>query len=77
MKACKRCGTVKPLAQYSPNRSTADGRFATCTACVSEKKRNAPGNIAKGMRLEDRRYVVRLPYGVQPEWTRFVCARAP
>lgn len=38
-KPCKECGVVKPLSDFTPNKTTADGRQYVCKPCLSVKER--------------------------------------
>lgn len=51
-KPCKRCGTVQPMDNFRPSKSTADGRTYQCRDCITERCRkwyreNAAGRVAK------------------------------
>ena len=38
-KVCTRCGVLKSLTDYTPNRAVKDGRGSRCKSCVSEVAR--------------------------------------
>lgn len=52
MKACCRCGDVKPLDQYAKKHDAKDGRGSACKSCV--KTYNADYRIANKARLAER-----------------------
>jgi hypothetical protein len=39
MKACTKCGIVKPLTEFHRNRTSADGHVTRCKSCVLAKQK--------------------------------------
>lgn len=49
-KPCKRCGLIKPLTDFTPNKRTADGRQYQCRECIQKTAReHYRRNPAKAM----------------------------
>ena len=39
-KICKRCGQIKPVSQFKPNRKWDDGLSKWCIECIGKNKEN-------------------------------------
>lgn len=58
-KACKRCGAVKPMSDFTPMKTTADGRLYQCRDCVNQTSNkwsaaNRDKVIAKSKRWQSK-----------------------
>jgi hypothetical protein len=68
MKACKKCGEVKPLSSFHKASGCKDGHRGTCKAChyiagLKWKKENKDKH-----NLATRKSYLKLKYGVTLEW---------
>lgn len=55
-KACTKCGSVKPLGAFTPDRRASDGRQGRCRDCVNEARRAAYRADPDAAREKRRRY---------------------
>ena len=51
-RACRRCGVVKPLDQFSPNPRVSNGRGSQCRSCDTAKAREYRRNNPEARRRE-------------------------
>lgn len=56
MKACKKCGIVKPLSEYYKREDSRDGYHQQCQDCIREKSIKWNHSHKKQRRINDRKY---------------------
>jgi hypothetical protein len=56
MKKCNTCSKLKPLSEYGPHKTSADGYNPKCKMCVSEYNRTYRNNNADKIKTQTRAY---------------------
>ena len=60
MKACTKCGAVKPLAEFGPDKRKIDGRKAACRACYRESQNRYRADNVEHVKAIEKRAMERF-----------------